>query len=101
MRLIALDGTLYFAMRCKDGSRTPTAPAAAPTYTICLGDADNAVTSGTGTMTSLVVSGITGGYRASHSIASANYSRGQTYTIFINYTTGGTARGEEQYFTVT
>ena len=97
MLFVELDGTLYFFVRCKNSSGTPTAPTGSATYSIYLGDASATTTDGTGTMTTFSTTRA----RASHSIAAANYTRGKTYTIDIDYTVGGVARSEQLYFTVT
>lgn len=94
---VKLGDTLYFFVRTKNASGTPTAPSAAPTYEIYSGAADSTMTSGTGTMTLIA----TAKYRASHAISSANgYESGKAYTITVDYTVGGVARSEELEFFV-
>lgn len=96
---VTLGGTLYFMHRSKDSNRTPTAPAAAPTYSIYRGDSDSTMTGGTGTMTA--VAGSTGLYRAGHSITGGNgYASGNSYTVVVADTVGGVARSEEFTFFV-
>lgn len=94
--IVQVGGTLY-GMLLVRVSGTPTAADSSPTYTIY--GPDGAMTNGTGTVTA--VSGITGLYEFSHSIASGDgYASGINYTIKHDYQISAADKSTKQTFTV-
>lgn len=90
-----LGDTLVDRVLTVDTAHTPTAPAAAPTYTVY--GPSGQVTTGTATQ----VGAVTGLYSVSLSVTTGNgYAAGQAYQIVFAYSVGGTARGQIHYFHV-
>jgi hypothetical protein len=92
---VELGQTLNLDFSTTNGSGTPTAPSAAPTYTIY--GSSIAMTNGTGSAS--VLSGTV--YRIALTPTAANqYERGRTYTVVVQYT-ASVAKGETYTFLVT
>ena len=97
---VALDGTVYMGVVCKNGSGVPTSPDAAPSYRIY--DEDRTSTLHTGTLSGSDTDSQTGFRTGSQaSITTANgYARGKTYYILIGYAISSTNYADELLFTV-
>jgi hypothetical protein len=81
---VALSGTILIPVVCRNGSDVPTAPDAAPTYTV-YGPDGSQVGTQTGSMT--LTPGSKTGFRGVVLTASAanGYASGSTYTVHIDY----------------
>jgi hypothetical protein len=90
-----LGDTLVDRVLTVDTAHTPTAPAAAPTYTVY--GPSGTVTTGTATQ----VGAVTGLYSVSLLVSSGNgYVAGKQYQIVYSYSVGGTVRGQVHHFQV-
>lgn len=90
-----LGDTLVDRVLTVDTAHTPTAPSAAPTYTVY--GPSGQVATGTATQ----VGAVTGLYSVSLVVSTGNgYAAGQQYSVVFSYTVGGTLRGQIHYFQV-
>jgi hypothetical protein len=90
-----LGDTLVDRVLTVDTNHTPTAPSAAPTYTVY--GPDGVVTTGTTTQ----VGAVTGLYSVSLICSTGNgYVAGQQYQVVFSYTVSAVVRGQVHYFQV-
>ena len=98
---VELEGSAYLWTLTVNGSGVPTAPDAAPTFSVYEGDQDSPQTNGSAVTMTGPVNSQTGFYRKSHSAVSADgYERGKTYAVKINYAISSTNYSLLGYFTV-
>lgn len=96
--MFAFGGTGYVRVICRNGSWVPTAPDAAPTYSVYVNGDTTAIL--TGNMTGPIDSK-TGYYQVSLTLSGGNgFAAGQTARVLVEYEISSTGYAEEFLFTV-
>lgn len=95
--IIALGDTLYGPLVTRNGSLVPTAPTAAPTFTIYAADMSGSLQTGT----SANLDSLTGVYYITQAVTSGNgFAAGKIYTCVATYAISGTTYRQTHTFQV-